>query len=52
MDDGDVLHALREAGRVKDSLGDKKSSTMERLRDGQVKFVWPDMNNTLAVKDE
>jgi hypothetical protein len=32
-------HALREAGRVEDSLGDKMSSTMERLRDGQVKLV-------------
>jgi hypothetical protein len=32
------LHALREAGRVQDSLEDKESSTMERLRDGQVKL--------------
>jgi hypothetical protein len=33
-----VLHAIREAGRVEDSLGDKESSTMERLSDGQVKL--------------
>jgi hypothetical protein len=33
-----VLHALRQMGRVEDSLGDKESSTMERLRDGQVKL--------------
>jgi hypothetical protein len=38
MDHADVLHALREAGRVEDSLGDKESSTMERLKDGQVKL--------------
>jgi hypothetical protein len=38
MDHADVLHALREAGRVDDSLGEKESSTMERLRDGQVKL--------------
>jgi hypothetical protein len=31
-------HALREAGRVEDSLGDKDSNTMERLKDGQVKL--------------
>jgi hypothetical protein len=29
---------LREAGRVKDSLGDKESNIMERLKDGQVKL--------------
>jgi hypothetical protein len=29
MDHADVLHALREAGRVKDSLGDGDSSTKE-----------------------
>jgi ribonuclease HI len=28
MDRADVLHALREAGSVEDSLGDKESSTM------------------------
>jgi hypothetical protein len=33
-----VVHALREAGRVEDSLRDKESSTIERLRDGQVKL--------------
>jgi hypothetical protein len=33
-----VLHALCEAGRVEDSLGDKESSAMERLRDGQVRY--------------
>jgi hypothetical protein len=33
-----VLHALREAGSVEDSLGNNESSTMERLRDGQVKL--------------
>jgi hypothetical protein len=38
MNHADVLHALREAGRVEDSLGDKESSTVERLRDGQVKL--------------
>jgi hypothetical protein len=38
MNHADVLHALCEAGRVKDSLGNKESSTMERLRDGQVKL--------------
>jgi hypothetical protein len=38
MGDADVLHALREARRVEDSLGDKELSTMERLRDGQVKL--------------
>jgi hypothetical protein len=32
------VHALLEAGRVEDSLGDKELSTMERLRDGQVMF--------------
>jgi hypothetical protein len=38
MDHADVLHAVREAGRVKYSLGNKESSTMERLRDIHVKF--------------
>jgi hypothetical protein len=38
IDYADVLHALLEAGKVKDSLGDKESSTMERLREGQVKL--------------
>jgi hypothetical protein len=38
MDHADVLHALREVGRMEDSLGDKESSTLERLRDGQVKL--------------
>jgi hypothetical protein len=38
MDHADVLHALREAGTVADSLGEFESSTMERLRDGQVKL--------------
>jgi hypothetical protein len=33
-----VLHALVEAGRVEDLFGDKESSTMEILRDGQVKL--------------
>jgi hypothetical protein len=33
MDHADVLHALREAGKVEASLGDDKSNTMERLRD-------------------
>jgi hypothetical protein len=41
MDHADVLHALREAGGVKDSLGDDESNTMERLRDGQVKLGVP-----------
>jgi hypothetical protein len=31
MDNADVFHALREAARVEDSLGDKESSTMEIL---------------------
>jgi hypothetical protein len=31
-------HALREEGRVEDSLGDYESNTMERLKDGQVKL--------------
>jgi hypothetical protein len=34
MDHADVLHALCEAGRVENSLGDKESITMEKLRDG------------------
>jgi hypothetical protein len=38
MDHADVLHALREVGRVEDSLGNNESDTMERLRDGQVKL--------------
>jgi hypothetical protein len=38
MDHADVLHALREAGRVENSLGDSESDIMERLRDGQVKL--------------
>jgi hypothetical protein len=38
MDRADVLHALREAGRVDDSFGDKELNTIERLRDGQVKL--------------
>jgi hypothetical protein len=33
-----VLHAFREAGNVEDSLGDKESRSMGRLRDGQVKL--------------
>jgi hypothetical protein len=33
MDHADVLHALSEAGRVADSLGDRESDTMEILRD-------------------
>jgi hypothetical protein len=52
MDHGDLLYALHEARRVEDSLGDKELSTLERLRDGQSSLVRPDMNNTLAVKDE
>jgi hypothetical protein len=38
MNIADVLHVLREAGRVENSLGDKEYSTIERLRDGQVKL--------------
>jgi hypothetical protein len=38
MNHADVFHALREAGRVGDSLRDYESDTMERLRDGQVKL--------------
>jgi hypothetical protein len=38
MDHADVLHALREAERVEDALGDIESDTTERLRDGQVRF--------------
>jgi hypothetical protein len=38
MDHANVLHAIHEAGRVEDSLGDKESNNMERLRDGQVKL--------------
>jgi hypothetical protein len=38
MDLADVFHVLHEVGIVEDSLGDKESSTIERLRDGQVKL--------------
>jgi hypothetical protein len=38
MDHADALHALREAGRLEVSLGDKESNTMERLRYGEVKI--------------
>jgi hypothetical protein len=38
IDHADVLHALRKAGRVEYSVGDKELSTMERLKDGQVKL--------------
>jgi hypothetical protein len=38
MDHADVLHSSCEAGRVEESLGDCDSSTMERLRVGQVKL--------------
>jgi hypothetical protein len=38
MDHVDVLHALCEAVRVEDSIGDNESDTKERLRDGQVKL--------------
>jgi hypothetical protein len=38
MDHADVLHAFREDRRVENSLGDKEASTMERLRDGQVRL--------------
>jgi hypothetical protein len=33
-----VLHALRKAGKVEDSVGENESDNMERLRDGQVKL--------------
>jgi hypothetical protein len=33
-----LLHAFHEVGRVEHSLGDCDSSTIERLRDGQVKL--------------
>jgi hypothetical protein len=36
MDHADVLHALRETGRVEDSLGDKESRIMEK--GGQVRL--------------
>jgi hypothetical protein len=38
MDLADVLSVLRKAGRVKYSLGDGESHTMERLRYGRVKL--------------
>jgi hypothetical protein len=38
MDHADVLHSLQVEGRVEDSIGDGDSSTMERLKDGQVKL--------------
>jgi hypothetical protein len=41
MDHVDVLHALREPGRVEVSLGDFESNTMDRLRNGQVKLDPP-----------
>jgi hypothetical protein len=52
MDHANVLHALREAGSVEDSLGERESNTMKILRNGQASLVRPDMNNTLAVRDE
>jgi hypothetical protein len=45
-------HATREAGSVEDSTGDFESNTMKRLSDSQVKLGGPNMNTTLAVKDE
>jgi hypothetical protein len=38
IDHSDVLHALLEAVRVKEPIGDFDSETMERLKDGQVKL--------------
>jgi uridine kinase len=32
------IHALHEAGKVEDPLGDFESNTMEKLRDGQVEL--------------
>jgi hypothetical protein len=52
MDHVDVVLALREAGQVEDLLGDNESDTIERLRDGQVKFGVVDMNTTVAIKDK
>jgi hypothetical protein len=38
-DHANVLHAVNEAERVEDSLGDEESNKrVERLRDGQVKL--------------
>jgi hypothetical protein len=45
MGHADVVHALREAGRVEDSLGDSDSIFMDRIRDGQVKFGAARHNN-------
>jgi hypothetical protein len=49
-----VLHVLRKAGRVEDSLGDTESNTMERFSGVLVmsSLVQPYMNTTLAVKDD
>jgi hypothetical protein len=38
MDHADVFHARLEAGRVQDSLEDGYSSTVESLRESQVKL--------------
>jgi hypothetical protein len=38
MDHADVLPALREVGRMENSLRDGDSNTVERLRDSQVKL--------------
>jgi hypothetical protein len=47
MDHAYELHALREAKRVEDSLGDNEPNTLVRSS-----LVWPNINTTLAVKDE
>jgi hypothetical protein len=38
MDHSYVLHVIREAGRVKDTLGNGVSSNMASLMEGQVKI--------------
>jgi hypothetical protein len=50
MNHADVLHALREAGRADNSLGDGYSNSMDRLSDAQV-YVWC-MNIMQAAKHE
>jgi hypothetical protein len=52
MDHADVLHALREAERLEDSLRDCESDSMKRLSDEHVRLGVARHEHYAGIKDE
>jgi hypothetical protein len=52
MDHADVLHALCEAGRLEDSLGEGDSSTMERLKNSHIYRIATNLHTNASSQRE